>query len=217
VGIIGLGGTGSYVFDGVAKTPVQEIHLFDADLFLQHNAFRAPGAPSIEELRDAPLKVDHFAAIYSKMHRHIVPHAVKIGESNMHLLEGLSFVFVCIDGGKAKQSIFQKLEEMGISFIDAGMGLYLSDESLGGILRVTASTPDNREHVYQKQCISFADAAEEDVYASNIQVADLNLLNAGMALVKWKKLRGFYWDSEQEHHSMYTIDSNTLINASQSL
>lgn len=217
VGIIGLGGTGSYVLDGVAKTPVQEIHLFDADLFLQHNAFRAPGAPSIEELRDAPLKVDHFAAIYSKMHRHIVSHAVKIGASNMHLLEGLSFVFVCIDGGKAKQGIFQKLEEMGISFIDAGMGLYLADESLGGILRVTASTPDNREHIYQKQRISFADDAEKDVYASNIQVADLNLLNAAMALIKWKKLRGFYWDSEHEHHSMYTIDSNTLVNASQSL
>src|SRR5210317_235244 len=29
VAIIGLGGTGSYVFDLVAKTPVQEIHLFD--------------------------------------------------------------------------------------------------------------------------------------------------------------------------------------------
>lgn len=215
VGIIGLGGTGSYVLDGVAKVPVQEIHLFDDDLFLQHSAFRAPGAPSIEELRKALLKVDHFAAIYSKMHRHIIPHAVRICESNIHILEGLSFVFVCIDSGKAKQRIFQKLEEMEIAFIDAGMGLYLADESLGGILRVTASTPDNREHVYQKQRVSFADDGGEGVYASNIQVADLNLLNAAMALIKWKKIRGFYWDSEQEYHSMYTIDSNTLVNASQ--
>jgi hypothetical protein len=44
VAIIGLGGTGSYVLDLVAKTPVREIHLFDGDAFLQHNAFRAPGA-----------------------------------------------------------------------------------------------------------------------------------------------------------------------------
>lgn len=42
VAIVGLGGTGSYVLDLVAKTPVREIHLFDGDLFLQHNAFRHP-------------------------------------------------------------------------------------------------------------------------------------------------------------------------------
>ncbi len=50
IAIVGLGGTGSYVLDLVAKTPVREIHLFDGDDFLQHNAFRSPGAPSLEEL-----------------------------------------------------------------------------------------------------------------------------------------------------------------------
>jgi len=33
VAIIGAGGTGSYVLDFVAKTPVKEIHLFDGDVF----------------------------------------------------------------------------------------------------------------------------------------------------------------------------------------
>ena len=42
--IVGLGGTGSYVLDLVAKTPVSEIHLYDGDIFFAHNAFRAPGA-----------------------------------------------------------------------------------------------------------------------------------------------------------------------------
>jgi len=51
VGIVGLGGTGSYVLDLVAKTPVREIHLFDGDRFSQHNAFRSPGAPSIDDLK----------------------------------------------------------------------------------------------------------------------------------------------------------------------
>lgn len=60
IGIIGLGGTGSYILDFVAKTPVQEIHLFDGDLFLQHNAFRAPGAPSIERLEEKKKKVLYF-------------------------------------------------------------------------------------------------------------------------------------------------------------
>jgi hypothetical protein len=211
VGIIGLGGTGSYVLDLVAKTPAREIRLFDPDLFLQHNAFRSPGAPSIDELREAPRKVDYLAGIYSKMHRKIVPHAVAISADNLHLLEGLSFVFICIDGGAVKQQIVQKLEALGVSFIDVGMGLELVDESLGGILRVTASTPDKREHVHQGR-ISFDVGGVDDVYASNIQVADLNALNACLAVGKWKKIRGFYRDMEQEHHSTYTTDGNMLLN-----
>jgi len=50
VAIVGLGGTGSYVLDLVAKTPVKRIHLIDGDDFAVHNAFRAPGAPSVEQL-----------------------------------------------------------------------------------------------------------------------------------------------------------------------
>ncbi|XGV94666.1 MAG: ThiF family adenylyltransferase [Leptolyngbya sp. BL-A-14] len=212
VGLIGLGGTGSYILDFVAKTPVQEIHLFDNDPFLQHNAFRTPGAPSIDELREAFKKVDYLANIYSKMHRKIVPHAVRIGADNLHLLEGLSFVFICIDGGPEKRLIVQKLEALGVSFIDVGMGLELNDGSLGGILRVTASTPDRREHIHQGR-IDFSGGAEDDLYASNIQVADLNALNAVMAVIKWKKIRGFYRDLEREHHCMYTTDGNLLTNS----
>ena len=56
VAIVGLGGTGSYILDLVAKTPVREIHLFDGDRFGQHNAFRSPGAPHIDTLRQTPPK-----------------------------------------------------------------------------------------------------------------------------------------------------------------
>jgi hypothetical protein len=38
--------------DFVAKTPVEEIHLFDSDVFLQHNAFRAPGAINKERFSE---------------------------------------------------------------------------------------------------------------------------------------------------------------------
>ena len=42
IAIIGLGGTGAYVCDLVAKTHAKEIHLFDSDEFLQHNAYSRP-------------------------------------------------------------------------------------------------------------------------------------------------------------------------------
>ena len=80
VGIIGLGGTGSYVLDLVAKTPVDEIILYDNDEFLLHNAFRAPGAPTIETLNKQLKKVDYFASIYSNMRRGIIPISEKISE-----------------------------------------------------------------------------------------------------------------------------------------
>lgn len=211
VAIIGVGGTGSYILDFVAKTPVREIRLFDGDEFLQHNAFRAPGAPSLEELREAPKKVEYLKAIYGRMHRGITAHPVGLEADNLHLLDGITFAFVCLDAGEAKRRILEKLEALGACFVDVGMGLELDDGSLGGILRVTASTPAKREHVHRGR-VSFAGGGADDLYSSNIQVADLNALNAVLAVVKWKKIRGFYRDLEREHHCTYTTDGNLLIN-----
>jgi hypothetical protein len=210
IAIIGLGGSGGYILDFVAKTPVREIRLFDGDAFLQHNAFRAPGAPSIEELREAPMKVDYLKGIYGRMRRGIVPHPVPITVDNLALLDGVTFAFLCLDAGEAKRLIVDKLEAVGASFVDCGMGLDLTDGTLGGILRVTASTPEARDRIHRH--VSFAGGGADDVYASNIQVADLNALNAIMAVVKWKKLRGFYRDLEGELHTTYTTDGNLLLN-----
>src|SRR3546814_259870 len=150
VAIIGLGGTGSYVLDQVAKTPVERIDLFDDDDFLQHNAFRAPGASSLEELRARPKKVDYWAGTYSRMHRHVVPHAVRLGPDNLSLLRDATIVFLCLDAGEAKAAILAELERLGLPFIDVGMGLHLVDGALVGQLRVTTSTPAMRDQVRAK-------------------------------------------------------------------
>ncbi|HKY09690.1 MAG TPA: ThiF family adenylyltransferase [Candidatus Binatia bacterium] len=210
IAILGLGGTGSYVLDLVAKTPVPKIHLFDKDKYGQHNAFRSPGAPSIEELRAIPYKVDHWHSVYSRMHRGIVPHTFNIEASNVELLRDMGFVFVCADAGTAKAPIVEKLEELGIPFADTGMGLDLVDERLHGILTVTTSTKEKRDHFRRR--VSFAGDGHENIYAKNIQVADLNALNAALAVIKWKKLCGFYADYAREHFTAYTIDGNTLVN-----
>jgi hypothetical protein len=60
--------------------------------------------------------------------------------------------------------------------------------------------------------ISFPTLAGEDDYSSNIQIADLNALNATLAVIRWKKHFGFYRDLDREHHSTYTIDGNMLTN-----
>lgn len=215
IGILGTGGTGSYILDLVAKTPVKEIRLFDDDDFLSHNAFRAPGAPSLEELREAPKKVHYLKSIYQKMHRGIVAHPVKLKAETLCQLDGITFAFISMDAGDEKRAVVSKLEALGVPFIDVGMGLELRNGSLGGILRVTTSTPAKREHIHAGR-ISFTGGGIQDLYASNIQVADLNALNACLAVVKWKKLRGFYRDLENEHHSTYTTDGGMLLNGEQS-
>jgi hypothetical protein len=215
VGLVGLGGTGSYILDLVAKTPVREIHLFDGDKFSQHNAFRSPGAPSVDELKGEIWKVMYFREIYSKMHRNIIAHNCFIDASNIDLLQGMDFVFLCLDRGEAKKLIVEKLEEFSIPFIDVGMGVQLVDNSLLGVLRITASTNQKRDHIKNKARIPFSDGDGNNDYSRNIQIADLNALNAALAVIKWKKLVGIYRDLENEHFSTYTIDGNVLINEDQ--
>lgn len=210
IAIIGLGGTGSYVLDLVAKTLVKEIHLFDGDTFFQHNAFRSPGAPSIEELGVKPNKASYFRDLYSKMRRGIIAHEAYVGADNVDLLQGMDFVFLCLDPGPAKTVIVGKLEEFGISFVDVGMGVYVGEDALGGILRITTSTSTKRDHFRAR--VPFSDGDGQNEYSRNIQIADLNALNAALAVIRWKKLFGFYLDFDHEHHSAYTIDGNALIN-----
>ena len=209
VAIVGLGGTGGYVLDLVAKTWVREIHLFDRDHLYSHNAFRAPGAASIEELTAKPDKVSYFRDLYAKQRSGIVAHNHHIDATNVQELSGMDFVFLCIDGGEAKRLIVEQLEEMGIPFIDTGMGVELVDDTIGGIVRVTTSLPDQREPFRSR--VSLGDAQTNEDYDANIQIADLNALNAALAVIKWKKLFGFYGDQVGEFNSTYTIDCSMLL------
>jgi hypothetical protein len=210
VAIVGLGGTGSYILDLVAKAPVKEIHLFDDDVFLQHNAFRCPGALGLEDLPLNTPKVEHYRSLYSKLRHGVVAHPYQITEENAHELSEMQFVFLCLDTGELKDAIMATMESAGVPFIDVGMGVHEKDGALAGILRVTTSTPSKREHLRENQRVSFAPAQGNNDYSRNIQVADLNALNAVMAVIKWKKLSAFYHDLEAEHHSTYVIETGRL-------
>jgi ThiF family len=213
IGIAGLGGTGVYVLDLVAKTAVAEIRVIDGDVFSQHNAFRAPGAPTLAQLNARPQKVAYFGELYSNMRTGIVIHDVFLDETNLHLLDGLDFVFVCIDQGPAKHAVVNRLITNGISFVDLGMGVVLNNGRLAGIVRVTTSTPETRDRAMPH--ISFSDEdGEANQYATNIQIAELNALNAALAVIRWKKVFGLYQDTREEIYSGYSIPSGEIISES---
>lgn len=210
VAIVGVGGTGSYVLDKVVKVPVKEIHLFDDDVFMNHNAYRAPGAASLNELEKKPLKVDYFAAMYSKMRTGIVVHPVKITPQNDNLLDGFDFVFICVDCRDARESIAYSLVEKRIPFIDSGMGAEVINDKLLGIVRTTMSFGANYGHL--KHCFA-SDGSSEDIYSSSIQIAELNSLAADLAVIRWKRFVGFYKDEQCELNSLYSFSGNVLTNA----
>lgn len=211
IAIIGLGGTGSYILDAIAKTPVAEIHLFDGDYFNTHNAFRAPGAPSIEELREQPKKVDYLYNIYSKMHKGIHPHGYRITSENISELNDMDFVFLAVDDSAIRNLIANHLIDLGKPIIDSGLGLVVSNQQIAGQVRVTAAIAGHYDHL--KESFS-ADAVTDDAYATTIQIAELNQLAAVLSVIKWKKLIGSYSDiSENDFDVCYSIPSNKIIHS----
>ena len=77
----------------------------------------------------------------------------------------------------------------------------------------STSTADSRDIVRPELPIA-DDEGGENLYDSNIQIAELNALNAVLAVIKWKKLLGFYHDAKREYSSLYHIDANHIINES---
>lgn len=209
IGIIGLGGTGSYLLDFVAKTPVAEIHLFDADEINNHNTFRAPGAMSESDLSKIPKKVDYYAGIYSNMHKVIIPHTVMITSDNISELDMLDYVFLSLDAVSVKKQIAGHLIEKRIPFIDSGMGIAQNPNGqLSGMLHVAIGTQDRYKHL---SLVMGSEDAEKDEYATNIQIAELNALAAGLSVIQWKKMLGFYADLRDKACFVYTINSNDIV------
>lgn len=211
IGVIGLGGTGSYILDLIAKTCVAEIHLFDGDEFCQHNAFRSPGAASINDLSLNLKKVDYQKKNYSNIHEGITSHCEFIDESNINLLQDLDFVFIAIDKGSIKKTIFNYLEENNTNFIDCGIGVTNKNNSLLSSVRVNCSVNGFREHIWNDR-ISFIDEDEENIYSSNIQLCELNALNACLAVMKWKQFYGVYHDIGSGYSNIYNSSVNEIIN-----
>jgi len=212
VAIVGLGGTGSYILDFLAKTPIAEIHLYDGDIFSTHNSFRAPGAASLDELNAAPHKVDHHASRYEPLRRGMHRHAVYVTEDNVDELLEMDFVFLAMDASGDKRTIVDRLTDSGVSFIDTGIGIACGEDGLAGMVRVTTSLPGHRDHIGTNGLISYG-LGDADEYEKNIQIVEVNALAAIMAVIAFKKKLMFYRDETKELHTLYRIDTNETLNS----
>jgi hypothetical protein len=204
VAVIGLGGTGAYVLDFLVKTPLKEVRGFDGDAYHVHNAFRSPGRLKEDELGQG--KADVYRLRYENFREGLVLHRKYVDRSSAPDFDGVTFAFVCVDKGSARAEIFDLLIALKIPFIDVGMGLNRKQNALAGTLRATHYSAADAQRVREKKLAEMVDDPD-DVYRNNIQIAELNAMNACLAVVRYKQLRGFYLDDNAAYHLLMDIPS----------
>lgn len=211
IAIIGLGGTGAFILDYISKTPVSEIALFDGDQLKNHNAFRIPGAVPLKELNKHQSKVSYLENIYKELHSGIHSYEEFIDETNIDLLGGYDFVFIAIDIAKSREPIVNFLIKSQIPFIDVGMDLTILNNSLRGEIRRTLITSNNTED--SNKIPTEEKEGANNIYRQNIQLIELNALNAALAIISWKKYFGFYNNLDIAYDSLFIIDQEVINNA----
>ncbi|HEY5462614.1 MAG TPA: ThiF family adenylyltransferase [Hanamia sp.] len=208
IAIIGLGGTGAYLLDFLVKTPVKEIRGFDGDYYHAHTAFRSPGKLEVEgDTRElGKKKADVYQKRYEGFRQGIYMHDKFILTDSDEDLQGVTFAFICIDKGQSRKEIIELLIQLQIPFIDVGIGLERQSGSLSGIVRTTYSPVADAENVLEKKWVPTNDLSNE-VYKNNIQISELNALNACFAVIRYKQIRAFYADDAHFKNMLFTLDN----------
>ncbi|ARP64295.1 hypothetical protein A9K65_013575 [Mesorhizobium sp. WSM1497] len=186
--IVGLGGTGSYILDFIARTHLAEIALFDDDKVHVHTIFRFPGfIPRAIGSR----KVEALGQQYGQWHANITAVPERVTEANIERLRGFDFVFLAIDHGPSRIFIADWLSANGIPFVDCGMGLNRAPVGLNGVVRVTGVDRAAYEATARTVFLPGGDP-EGGEYRRQGQIAELNALNAALAVVRFKQHFAIY-------------------------
>lgn len=197
VAIIGLGGTGSYILDFLARTHLAQITLFDDDKVHVHTIFRFP---SFIPNAIGRLKVEVLSQHYDQWHGGIDGIPERITAENVERLKDFDFVFVSVDDGPARRLIIDWLSANGVPYVDCGMGLNQSAVGLSGFVRVTGG--DRKAFDDNVGTVRLpVENAKEDEYRKQAQITELNALNATMAVIRFKQHFGLL-DREDEATSL---------------
>lgn len=210
VGIVGLGGVGLWILDMMSKTDVAEITIWDGDDIEDRNLLRAPGWASNDAIGKS--KAEYFGGLYQGVRTGISIAAEYWNpDGPADAFQGLSFVFVAVDKVNIRTALCEHLEQVGVPFIDVGMGLQRREGRVRGSCQVFFSGKDpSRWHAG----IPTAEGAgHQDYY--QLQLADLGALNAALAVGRWRRHIAQYAEKEEEWLIRYTIDNNDLLKRSE--
>lgn len=147
------------------------------------------------------------------MHRNITAHPCMITVENVADLSAYDYVFLGVDNTTVRDLVVKALRGTRTSLLDVGMGVHLvgDTQQIWGTCRVTTLTPEHHDH--SDRTMPLTENPAEDAYRSNIQIADLNALNAVLAVGTWKRLCDFYVDNVQADHFTYSTNLNEMGNS----
>lgn len=221
IAIIGLGGTGAYVLDLVAKTPVEEIHLLDPDEVDWHNFMRAPGAPTEEEIeskrKESLCKVDYYYSKYDALREGIHLHAVRVDDLDIYrefLLDlAIDYAFVCIDqltkGDSPRQDVvYRALNEAAVPFIDSGVSLSVAESIVRG--SVTTGAYDASSKAW-KDAVPNARVEGNLPGYRNVQLPEVNALAAAFAVMEWRRRTGQYASESASYLHKFRLEKPCIV------
>lgn len=207
VAIIGLGGSGSFVLDLLAKTPVGSIHLLDSDTVDWHTLFRAPGAPSTEEIEAVRngtlLKVEYYRSRYTPLRDGIYAHPVQVDSTpkwrEFLLAHPVEYAFVCIDqiidaDSPRRDAVYQALSDTRIPFVDSGVSISIESGAVKG--SVTTSAHEAGSTTWQTAVPNARIAGELPGYR-NSQLPEVNAMAASLAVMEWRRRTGQYFSQSR--------------------
>ena len=87
-----------------------------------------------------------------------------------------------------------------------GMGVHVGGLGVGGAVRATLVVPGDDE--VASRVPTTGDPA--GFYSTNIQICELNALNASLAVVAWKRHFGFYANDRAGRNSVFVVDGGRL-------
>jgi len=207
IAVIGLGGTGAFVLDFLVKTPVAAITAYDCDTLKVHNGFRTPGEVPIDQFGHP--KTDVYRRKFEPFRHNLKFQNKRIGAGDEALFGDTTFAFVCIDDGEARAEICTMLTRLGVSFIDVGMGVEKEGGALDGLIRTTLFTAETAVAAMERIPTDFRRV--NGGYRVFVQVAELNALNAALAVIRYKQLRGFYADDCKYYQLLVAIGSSNCV------
>ena len=117
---------------------------------------------------------------------------------------------MCVDKGSSRAGIFDLLIANSIPFIDVGMGLDRNHGALNGMLRATYYASDRAQATRDKGLAELVNEPD-DIYLTNIQIGELNALNACLAVIRFKQLRGFYHQESPYYHLLFQLSNLNLL------
>jgi len=93
------------------------------------------------------------------------------------------------------------------------MGLDRKKGPLNGMMRTTYYSTDDGQKVRNKR-LAPEQETPNDIYRTNIQIGELNALNACLAVIRGKQLRGSYIEEVPLYNLAFEIDDLKIVSES---